>query len=197
LADLRHRREAKTAFLCLIGRCCVPGGDKEPKDHNLRSRGGGRQPTSGTERKNRHGFSELTFVSLDDWKSSRRIGSWHPGPVSTDRQSLGFWRPVSRWDAQMTLWSSDQVGTRPGPPKSTCAPVLRRENAPTAGRIPGGLVQRSAGRLGRRRGLGRSQSLKASRPESNRPDHPSGGAPPAGSADESTVPRKVKRAICD
>ncbi len=31
----------------------------------------------------------------------------------------------------------------------------------------------------------------------NRPDHPSGGAPPTGSADESTVLRKMKRAIRD
>jgi hypothetical protein len=40
----------------------------------------------------------------------------------SDRTRHGFWRPVLRWGAQMTVWSSQRVGTRPGTPKSTCAP---------------------------------------------------------------------------
>ncbi len=64
---------------------------------------------------------------------------WHcvADQIPADRTRHGFWRPVLRWGAQMAVWSSHQVGTPPGPPKSTCAPVLRPENASTERRIPG------------------------------------------------------------
>jgi hypothetical protein len=52
--------------------------------------------------------------------------------------------------ARTRVWWAAGVAPRPGSPKSSCAPALRRENASIEWRIPGVLGQRSAGRLGGR-----------------------------------------------